>query len=99
MDDFMLKERNYFMKRPARAFTLIEIMVVVAIIFILITLLLAVGSSVSRKSKISATRTTLKTLEGIVEEFQRDNGPLAETLYATDGHGLISEYSGGGVTA
>ncbi len=65
-----------------RAFTLIEILVTIGIILILATLLLAVGSSVHKNSQISATRTELKALEGLADQFEREtNQALPPTMY------------------
>jgi len=50
------------------AFTLIEILVVVAIIVVLAAIIIAVGSSVRQTAQIRQTRALLKVLDGILKE-------------------------------
>ena len=47
-------------------------MVTVAIILILATILLAVGTNVRKTSEIPSTATELNTLQGIIEQFERE---------------------------
>ena len=80
-----------------RGFTLIEIMVTVAIILILATILLAVGTNVRKTSEIRSTHTELNTLQGIIEQFEREtHTTLPLTTYDPDagGHGNISPSKG-----
>jgi prepilin-type N-terminal cleavage/methylation domain-containing protein len=69
----MIHNSNNLHSRPTRAFTLIEILVTVAIILILIAILVAVGSNVRRTAQISATRAELQGLAGLIEQFEKDN--------------------------
>jgi type II secretory pathway pseudopilin PulG len=55
------------------AFTLIEVMVTIGIIVVLAAVLLAVGMNVKTKSQISQTYAQLKTLEGLIDQFEKDN--------------------------
>lgn len=57
-----------------RAFTLIEMMVVIGIIIILAGLALAVGMQVKRHAQERSTRTTLKALDNIMSDYL-GNGP------------------------
>lgn len=60
-------------RRSMRAFTLIEIMVVVAIIVILAGMGVAVGVAVKRSSADRATKTTLKALDSVMSLYLKDN--------------------------
>lgn len=53
-----------------RGFTLIEILVVVAIIIILVAAVIAIGSYVKQNGQRGLTKTTLKNLEGMLDEFK-----------------------------
>ena len=68
-------QRSTIPSQPPRptGFTLIEVMVTIGIIVVLAAVLLAVGSSVRTKSQISQTYTQLKALEGLVQQFEKDN--------------------------
>ena len=54
-----------------RAFTLLEILVVIGIIVIVASLVLAVSSSVARAGEIRKTEAALATLNSAVEEYER----------------------------
>ncbi|HUO06993.1 MAG TPA: prepilin-type N-terminal cleavage/methylation domain-containing protein [Phycisphaerae bacterium] len=90
----MRQKSNSFAPKPTRAFTLIEIMVTIAIILILAVILLAVGGNVRRNAQISATRTELQGLAGLVERFQQDNpaSPIQTTLYNNDASSYSQAY-------
>lgn len=82
--------QKFLHPRPTRArgFTLIEIMVTIGIILVLATILLSVGSSVRKNSQITTTRAQLKALEGICEQFERENSSaLPLTYYDNTGQG------------
>lgn len=57
--------------RSARAFTLLELLVVIGIIVIVASLVLAVSSSVARASEERTTRNTLEVLNMAAEEYER----------------------------
>ncbi len=57
--------------RVRRAFTLLELLIVIGIIVILASLVLAVSSTVIRASEDRATRNTLEVLNAAVEEYER----------------------------
>jgi prepilin-type N-terminal cleavage/methylation domain-containing protein len=57
--------------RSARAFTLLELLVVIGIIVIVASLVLAVSSSVIRSSEERSTRNTLEVLNMATEEYER----------------------------
>ncbi|MFM7135392.1 MAG: type II secretion system protein, partial [Planctomycetota bacterium] len=54
-----------------RAFTLLELLVVIGIVVLLAGLVLAVSSSVIRASEERATRNTLTVLDTALEEYER----------------------------
>jgi len=97
MDAFMVRGRRYLNSSQRAGFTLIEILVTIGIIVLLATVLLAVGSGVRKKSQVTATRTELKALEGIVAQFEQDNPStfLPTTLYANNGQGAVTPYPAG----
>ena len=65
-----------------RGFTLIEIMVAVAIIAVLAAIGLAVGVSVKRNASMNSTKATLNTLQGLMSRFLVDHsdGPPPKGL-------------------
>jgi prepilin-type N-terminal cleavage/methylation domain-containing protein len=62
-------------KTKRRGFTLIEIMVVVAILVILIGITVMVGNGVRTKSQEKYTRTTLEKLKGMMVEYYAAGNP------------------------
>ncbi|HVX86523.1 MAG TPA: type II secretion system protein [Phycisphaerae bacterium] len=58
-----------------RGFTLIEVMVVIAILVVLMALLVAVGSGVISNSKARQTHATLHTLDGVMKQYLDDGNP------------------------
>ena len=78
--------------RTRRAFTLLEILVVIGIIVIVASLVLAVSSSVARAGEIRKTEAALATLNSAVEEYERAID-RAITCYATS---IGTEVSGPG---
>lgn len=70
-------------------FTLIELMVVIAILLILAVITLAVSSNVKQRAQINKTKFTLNILQGILNEYERDTGTVFNitendtTLYVT----------------
>jgi len=74
--------------RARSAFTLIELMVVVAVIAVLIGAIIGIGASVIAGGRARDTEAMLKTIELAVTQFQQD-APLAgvpnyNTRYADD---------------
>jgi len=71
--------------RPStrRAFTLIELMVVIGIIIILVGIVLAVGSSLASSSEVSRTRNTMQLLESSLDEWR--SVANRELTWGTDG--------------
>lgn len=85
---------NREFRKSSAGFTLLEIMITIGIIVILAVVLLAVGSNVKSKSQISATKTQLKSLEGIIEQFEKDNSAkLPTTTYDSNGSQLVPTVS------
>ena len=70
---------------PKKAFTLIEMLVVIAVIVTLLSIMATVGKNVFTKAKTNNTQATIKTLVAILEEYQTEKGgdfpfpPIDET--------------------
>ncbi len=60
--------------RCAKAFTIIEMLVVILIIVILIAIVLAVGQQVRVSSQMALTRTELKNLQAALQWYQHKTG-------------------------
>ncbi len=73
--------------RNNKAFTLVEIMVVIAIMAIIGFGAVNIAQKVVERTKADKTETIIRTLVGILEEYQRDTGEFPDTgiqnLYAT----------------
>lgn len=54
----------------SRAFTLIEILIVIGIISVLISIVLAVGSALGQSTEIKQTRSTMLILQGALDEWE-----------------------------
>jgi general secretion pathway protein G len=72
---------NVMISSSKRAFTLVEILVVIAIIAILAGMTLGVGGPMMDKAKRSRAQGEIAALETALERYKIDNGgyPLAET--------------------
>jgi len=75
-------------RRGARAFTLVELLVVIGIIALLIGLLLPALAAVREQGKITQTRSLMKNFGDAVDSFvlthNRRPGPLSERQHASD---------------
>jgi len=60
--------------RPRRAFTLMELIIVIGIILLLTALTVTVGVGVVAKSEVRATESTLKLLDLAVQEWETESG-------------------------
>jgi type II secretion system protein G len=67
----MISQKNH---RPVSAFTLIEILIVIAIIAILASLVLAAASGVQKKGARSRAEGEIAALGAALESFKADNG-------------------------
>lgn len=69
-------------KRPGtpRAFTLVELLIVIAIIAALIGLTVAVGSRVISGGKKDLTRSTIEILNSAMQEYQSDKGQILPSV-------------------
>ncbi|MCB9844448.1 MAG: prepilin-type N-terminal cleavage/methylation domain-containing protein [Phycisphaeraceae bacterium] len=63
-------------RRTQRAFTLIELLIVIAIIVILIGLAVAVGASVVGGGKKSQTQNTIRALDGLLNDYISSAGEI-----------------------
>src|SRR5881227_3867570 len=71
-------------KSKMRAFTLVELMVVILIIAILISILIPVVGSIKRKAQAASSLAQLNALRGAIEAYQQTYGaypgPLADNI-------------------
>lgn len=80
--------------KPARGFTMIELLTVIAVIGILMALLLPVLANVRRNAKETATRSLIKSIETAIAAYEFDWG-----VYPPDGlAGAATAYKPGGGT-
>jgi prepilin-type N-terminal cleavage/methylation domain-containing protein len=73
------------------AFTLIELVIVVAIIALLISVLVKVGGSAITRSKISQTRAVMQVIQTAIDQYKSE-APLAKIVY--DGRRLYQDRYG-----
>jgi len=66
------------MKRKAKGFTLVEIMIVVAIIGLLVAIALPNFMRARKKSMIKAAQASLKQIEGAVEQARLDGVVISD---------------------
>jgi prepilin-type N-terminal cleavage/methylation domain-containing protein len=62
--------------RPLRAFTLIELLIVITVIGILIAVIGLVGVKVAHQQKVTLTETIMRNVKLAIDQF-KDNNPLA----------------------
>ncbi|MBL9140688.1 MAG: type II secretion system protein [Phycisphaerae bacterium] len=61
-------------RNPRRAFTLVEILVVLGVILILVTLVVAVSSSLVKRAERGQTETALTIVDSAISEWEAQNG-------------------------
>jgi prepilin-type N-terminal cleavage/methylation domain-containing protein len=76
----IIKPRTPNLKRPARGFTLIEILVVIGIIVVLLGILIPVVSKVRKSAQVAAVTAQLKDIEGSIQQYLQDQGALPGPL-------------------
>jgi prepilin-type N-terminal cleavage/methylation domain-containing protein len=69
----------------SRAFTLLELMIVLSILAILASLTLVVGRSVSERSKVSQAKAEMAVLAAALEQYKQQYGDYPWTPDGTDG--------------
>jgi len=72
------------MQRTSRAFTLIELLIVMAIIIVLAGLILATVSYVQKKGQRSRTEAEIAALSAALENYKADNGAYPRDQATTD---------------
>ena len=80
------------MKRKAKGFTLVEIMIVVAIIGLLVAIALPNFIKARKKSMIRAAQASMKQIEGAVEQARLDGHAIATWNEATISNTIIPDY-------
>ena len=66
--------RHHMMRRARRAFTLLELVIVLGIILLLMGLVLGVGSIVLRQSEDRQIRATMAIVDAALVEFEQQAG-------------------------
>ena len=79
---FSAKKRPVFAKHAA--FTLIELITVMAIILVLAGLILGVAGHAQYKGSLTRATAEIKALEGAIEAYKADNGTYPRDLASTD---------------
>ncbi|HEY7000954.1 MAG TPA: prepilin-type N-terminal cleavage/methylation domain-containing protein [Candidatus Udaeobacter sp.] len=83
-------------KRHYTAFTLIELMVVIAVIVILAGLILSTVGYVQKKAARSRAETEIASMSAALEGYKADNGIYPQNALATGAHALYQGLSGDG---
>jgi prepilin-type N-terminal cleavage/methylation domain-containing protein len=78
-------------KSPTSAFTLLEMLVVLAIIVILAGLVLSVGSYVQKKSALARASGEIAALSNACESYKSDNGNYPRDVPATAGGASVTD--------
>ncbi len=65
---------NPIAPRSHRAFTIVEILVVLAVILVLISLVLGVSAAILRRSEVQQAENTLRILGAAIDEFEQARG-------------------------
>jgi len=77
-------------RRPIGGFTLVELLIVIAIIAILAALVLAAAGSVQKKGARSRAEAEIAALEGALESFKADNGDYPSNSTAGNSACLVT---------
>jgi len=67
------RAHNQSPRRAARAFTVIELVVVLGVVAVLIGLIIGVGPRVVDNQRAQATRTVIGALDRMLDEYMQDN--------------------------
>ena len=78
------------LKKKKKGFTLLELLVVLAILAILIAIAIPVYKGQKEKAAITAHNANVRVLETAVESYKQDNGKYPETLEALEGNYIKS---------
>ena len=65
-----------FMRKNNKGFTLVELMVVVAILGVLVAIAIPVYSNVTASAKTAADKANVRTINGAIEVYRAANGSI-----------------------
>ncbi|MFL6582958.1 MAG: type II secretion system protein, partial [Chthoniobacterales bacterium] len=83
---------------PYRSFTIVELLVVIAVIIVLAALILSISGYVQRKGARSRAEAEIAAMSAALESYRADNG-IYPSSAANNSHALYQAITGDGTDA